>query len=51
MGHRIIQKIYICDICGETPKDGEKLWHMGTETWCEKCCEENESTSEETSRD
>jgi len=40
MGQLIIQKIYICDICGETPEDGGKLWYMGNEVWCEKCCEE-----------
>jgi len=43
MGQLIIQKIYTCDICGEIPEDGEKLWCMGNEIWCEKCCEEASS--------
>ena len=38
MRHRITQRIYTCDICGETPDDGEYLWHMNNEVWCEKCC-------------
>jgi len=37
MGHRLTQKIYTCDKCGKTPEDGEYMWHMGNETWCEKC--------------
>ena len=37
MGYKIIQKIYICDCCGTTPKDGETLWEMGYEYICEKC--------------
>ena len=51
MGQRIIQTIYTCNICGETPEDGEKLWHMGIEVWCEKCCKEVEETEEKTSND
>ena len=47
MGQRIIQKIYTCDICGETPNDGEKLWHMNSEVWCEKCYKEAEAPEEE----
>lgn len=42
MGHRIIQRIYECARCGETPSDGENMWHMGRETWCEKCCDKDE---------
>ena len=48
MGYRIIQCIYTCDICGETPEDGGKLWHMGSEVWCEKCCEDAENSEDET---
>ena len=51
MGQRIIQRIYTCDICGETPEDGEKLWEMVSEIWCEKCCKETEETTEETSNE
>ena len=43
MGQIIYQKIYTCDLCGKTPKDGEKLWHMGCEVWCEKCCKKAET--------
>jgi len=39
MGHRLTQKIYTCDVCGVTPEDGEYMWHMGNEIWCEKCCD------------
>jgi len=51
MGQRIDQRIYTCSICGETPEDGEKLWHMGNEIWCEKCCKDAEETEEETSNE
>ena len=40
MGKRIIQRIYICDCCGITPKDGETLWEMGNEYICEICIED-----------
>lgn len=43
MGHRIIQTIYTCDLCGETPEDGGKLWHMNNQVWCESCCEKVEN--------
>jgi len=46
MGHRITQKIYKCDICGKIPDDGEYLWHMGNEVWCEECCDKNEEDEE-----
>jgi len=39
MGRQIIQTIYTCDLCGETPEDGGKLWHMNRQVWCEKCCD------------
>lgn len=41
MGHRVIQKIHTCYKCDQTPDDGEKMWYMGNEIWCEKCCDEN----------
>ncbi len=49
MGDRIIQRIYECSLCGKIPENGEKLWHMGNEVWCEECCdrEEGKSQSEE----
>ena len=46
MGRRIDQRIYTCSICGEDAKDGDKLWHMGTEIWCEKCCKKVEEAEE-----
>ena len=55
MGNIIIQKIYTCDICGQTPEDGEKLWHMGSEVFCDKCCnaiqDEDEDEDEEDNDD
>jgi len=38
MGHRITQTIYKCDICDKIPEDGEYLWHMNRQVWCEECC-------------
>jgi hypothetical protein len=38
MGHRIIQRILECAVCGEIPDDGQYMWEMGAEYWCEKCC-------------
>ena len=38
MGHRITQTIHTCDVCGKIPEDGEHLWHMGNQIWCEECC-------------
>lgn len=48
MGHIIIQTIYTCDLCGETPEDGGKLWHMNNQVWCESCCDkvDNEEIDE-----
>lgn len=43
MGAIIIQRIYTCDLCGKTPEDGEKLWHMNSEVWCEACCEKSDA--------
>lgn len=37
MGYMFRQHIYTCDVCGVTPEDGEVMYHMGTEVWCEKC--------------
>jgi hypothetical protein len=40
MGQRLTQKIYECSLCNNIPEDGENLWQMGNEVWCEKCCDE-----------
>jgi len=46
MGHRTTQRILTCDVCGVTPDDGEYMWEMGSEFWCEKCCnDEHEDKS------
>jgi len=42
MGQRIIQKIHTCDLCGKTPSDGEILYHMGNNIWCENCCDKED---------
>ena len=42
MGHRITQRIIECTICEEIPEDGEYLWEMGREYWCEKCCQDED---------
>ena len=43
MGNRVTQRIYECSICEQIPEDGEYLWHMGNEIWCEKCIDKAES--------
>ena len=40
MGRRLTQRILECSICNTTPENGEHLWEMGNEVWCEKCCNE-----------
>ena len=42
MGQRVIQTIYECSLCGKIPEDGQYLWHMANEIWCEECCEKAE---------
>ena len=39
MGKRITQRIYECSLCAKIPEDGELLWNMNNETWCEECCD------------
>lgn len=39
MGNRVVQIDYICAICGHKAADGESMWHMGNEIWCESCCD------------
>lgn len=46
MGHRITQRIYTCDICGKTPKNGESMWEMGYEVWCKECCDKIEANTQ-----
>lgn len=43
MGHRTYQRILECSQCGRTPEDGEPMWQMGSEYWCEDCCNKDES--------
>ena len=47
MGQIIYQNIYTCDICDKTPENGEKLWHIGSEVWCEECCNRSDNEDEE----
>jgi len=47
MGRIIIQKIYTCDVCGRTPDNGENMWHMCSEVWCEECCDKDEQETED----
>lgn len=53
MGAKITQRIYICDVCGKTPEDGEYLWHMGNEVICEDCIkkQEEEDNKEELNKE
>lgn len=49
MGHRVTQRIYECSLCEQQPEDGEYLWYMGNEIWCEECCnkaDEDEDSEE-----
>ena len=43
MGRRITQEIYVCSLCGYVPLDGEYMWFMGDEIWCEKCMDKAEN--------
>ena len=47
MGHRITQRIHECSQCGKIPEDGEYLWYMGDEIWCEECCDKEEEDDKE----
>jgi len=47
MGYRITQRICECSNCGAIPDDGEFLWHMGNEIWCEKCCDKQDDEDED----
>ena len=46
MGMRVVQRIYQCDLCGKIPEDGEPLWEMGREMYCEECCDKTEEEDE-----
>ncbi len=46
MGHRVTQRIHECSQCGKIPEDGEYLWYMGYEIWCEECCNKEEEGDE-----
>ncbi len=43
MGHRTRQRILVCAVCDKTPEDGEPLWEMCGEYWCEDCCDKEEN--------
>ena len=47
MGQRITQRIYVCSDCGETPNDGEYMWHMGRgRVVCQDCIDKEEAVEE-----
>lgn len=46
MGRRIVQRIYECSVCGKIPDDGENMWEMGVEVWCEDCVKKSEEDVE-----
>ena len=46
MGHRTIQRILECAICEKTPDDGEYMWEMNGEHWCEECCDREDDVEE-----
>jgi hypothetical protein len=39
MGKRTYQRILTCSICNKVPDDGEPLWEMCADFWCETCCD------------
>ena len=47
MGQKTYQRILQCSECGDTPNDGEPLWEMGGDHWCEDCCNKDEDEEEE----
>ena len=47
MGHRLIQRIYECTLCGKIPEDGESCWEMGSQVWCEECCDKADNEQED----
>lgn len=47
MGNLVTQRIHQCDICEKIPEDGENMWHMGRQIWCEECCDKAEESPED----
>ena len=47
MGQRTRQRILTCSWCGTIPEDGEPMWEMGSEIWCEECCDKTDNETEE----
>lgn len=47
MGHRVTQTIYTCAKCNIIPDNGEKMWWMGNEIWCEQCCNNDEKPNDQ----
>lgn len=46
MGQKLIQRILECSLCGKIPENGEPIWEMGRELWCEECCDKMEKEQE-----
>ncbi len=47
MGKRVTQRILECSVCEEIPENGEYMWYMGSELWCEECINKEEENEEE----
>ena len=51
MGQRITQRILECDLCNKIPKNGDNMWQMGNELWCEECCNKEDEEDREKEED
>jgi hypothetical protein len=47
MGNKTYQRILTCSICNKTPDDGEPLWEMITDFWCETCIDYMETSQKD----
>jgi|GEM_PF-2546477 len=51
MGQRTTQRILECAICKTIPANGEPMWEMYADYWCDSCCEEQENETKERHRE
>jgi len=42
--HKITQKILVCENCGCTPDNGENMWQIINDYWCDNCYNDDEIT-------
>ena len=40
------EPVYICDGCGHKIYDGDDVWHIQNEVYCEECIDSFRSTAE-----